>query len=220
MNDFKAALFDLDGTLINTEPCSRWAWKKLFATYGVRLAEDELGTFSGRRGQEVLAERLHRFPGGTVDGLFEEAMSYWDTPDAPSPVPVPGAVELVRKIADASVPAAIVSSARRVDVHNAVGTLGLHGVFTAIVAAEDVAEGKPNPEGVLRACGLLDADPARTIMFEDAPAGIAAAKRAGVACVAVTTTRAGDALTEADRVVEDLHGIEWPPELRVRRGKG
>ncbi|RLK58961.1 HAD family hydrolase [Actinokineospora cianjurensis] len=214
---FKAALFDMDGTLADSEPRSRWAWRKLFRTYGLALDDVELKTFSGRRGQDVLAERTHLFPADTtVDGLFDEAMGYWAVADVPSAVAVPGAPELVRAVHAAGVPAAIVSSGRRADVHGLLAELGLGEFFAVVVAAEDVTEGKPHPEGFLTACTRLGVSAEDVVVFEDAPAGVAAAKAAGAVCVAVTTTRPHEQLAAADLVVADFVGMTWPPSVGAR----
>jgi sugar-phosphatase len=217
---FTAALFDMDGTLADSEPRSRWAWQRLFSTYRLSLEEAELKTFSGRRGQDVLAERIHLFPAdSTVDGLFEEAMRYWAVAEVPRAVAVPGAPDLVRAVHAAGVPAAIVSSGRRADVHGLLAELGLTELFAVIVASEDVTEGKPHPEGFLTACAQLGVSPEDVVVFEDAPAGVAAAKAAGAACVAVTTTRPGHQLAEADLVVGDFTGMTWPPVLDGTRAQ-
>lgn len=81
-----AALFDLDGTLVDTEPRSQAAWRRLFRAHRVELDESLLASFAGRPGKTVLAENLHLFPGEyTVDGLFAEAMSY--ATDVAEPMP-------------------------------------------------------------------------------------------------------------------------------------
>ncbi|MFB0619392.1 hypothetical protein [Streptomyces sp. AGS-58] len=69
----KAALFDLDGTLVATEHRSRAARTRLFTSHGLPCDDALLATFVGRRGQEALADHVHRFPGRTVDELFEES---------------------------------------------------------------------------------------------------------------------------------------------------
>src|ERR671936_2229729 len=87
----KAAVFDLDGTLVNTEPGNRVRWTRLFDTYGAPYDEALIASFAGRRGREVLAELAHLFPGRTVDELFGEVISYDLGPDVLDAVAVPGA---------------------------------------------------------------------------------------------------------------------------------
>jgi HAD superfamily hydrolase (TIGR01509 family) len=207
----RAALFDLDGTLIATEHRSRAAWTRLFHAHGLEVDGALLATFVGRRGQEALADHVHRFPGSTVKELFDEAVGYLDSPDIPPPYPVPGAEVLVKKLHAEGVPMAVVTSGLHEHARALLDHVGGADLFTAAVTAEDVRQGKPHPEGFLAGCAALGVDPAQAVAFEDAPAGVAAAKAAGLACVGLTTTHAAEALAAADLIVPDLAGISWPP---------
>ncbi|MER7028025.1 MULTISPECIES: HAD family hydrolase [Streptomyces] len=206
-----AALFDLDGTLIATEHRSRAAWTRLFHVHGLEVDDALLATFVGRRGQEALADHVHRFPGSTVADLFDEAVGYLNGPDIPPPHPVPGAAALVRSLHEAGVPMAVVTSGLREHAGAMLDHIGGAGLFTTMITAEDVTRGKPHPEGFLAGCEALGVTPGRAVAFEDAPAGIAAAKAAGLSCVALTTTHDAEALHAADLVVPDLSDITWPP---------
>ncbi|MFE6685049.1 HAD family hydrolase [Streptomyces sp. NPDC057743] len=208
---FRAALFDLDGTLIATEHRSRAAWTRLFQTHGLTVDDALLATFVGRRGQEALADHVHRFPGHTVQELFDEAVGYLNGPDIPPPYPVPGAEVLVKKLHADGVPMAVVTSGLREHAGALLTHVGGADLFTAMVTAEDVRRGKPDPEGFLAGCAALGVAPEQAVAFEDAPAGVAAAKAAGLACVALTTTHAAAELAAADLVAADLSGIGWPP---------
>lgn len=207
-----AALFDLDGTLVDTEIRSRTAWTRLFAAHGVPCDAALLATFAGRRGHEVLAERLHTFPpGSTVDALFEQAVSYLAEPGMPAARPVPGAAELVRDLRARGVPAGVVTSALRVDAEAMLDMLGVRDLLDVLVTAEDVHSGKPDPEGYLAGCAALGVAPERVVGFEDAPPGVAAVKAAGMFCVGITTSQPARALAAADLVVADLTEVAWPP---------
>ncbi|GLF97750.1 HAD family hydrolase [Streptomyces yaizuensis] len=208
--EFKAALFDLDGTLVATEHRSRAAWTKLFTTHGLPCDDALLATFVGRRGQEAIADHAHRFPGFTVDQLFEEAVGYLNGPDIPPPLPVPGARELVHALADRGVPIAVVTSGLRAHAEALLETIDAGDRFVTLITAEDVVNGKPHPEGYLAGCLALGVEPQLAVAFEDAPSGVSAAKAAGLACVALTTTVPAAALAHADAVVPDLAGISWP----------
>ncbi|MCP9967288.1 hypothetical protein LUX39_21260 [Actinomadura madurae] len=84
-----AAVFDLDGTLIDTEPRNRVMWSRLFEAHGVPHDEALIASFAGRRGQEVLEDLAHLFPGRTVEELFAQALSYESVPGMPPPRPSP-----------------------------------------------------------------------------------------------------------------------------------
>ncbi|MEV4741112.1 HAD family phosphatase [Streptomyces sp. NPDC049555] len=206
-----AALFDLDGTLVATEHRSRAAWTRLFRTHGLEVDDALLASFVGRRGKEALADHVHRFPGSTVDELFEEAVGYLNGPDIPAAYAVPGAEALVKLLAAEGVPMAVVTSGLREHARELLTLVGGAELFSALITAEDVSRGKPDPEGYLAGCAALGVEPARAVAFEDAPAGVAAAKAAGMACVGITTTHSAAELRAADLVVPDLKEIGWPP---------
>jgi HAD superfamily hydrolase (TIGR01509 family) len=120
--------------------------------------------------------------------------------------PLKGAKELVRALKGAGFRLAIASSTPRQNIAFALEQIGMADVFDALVGAEDVTKGKPDPEVFLTAAKRLGVPPERCIVFEDAIAGVIAAKRGGMKCVAVTTTNPRDALVEAgaDLVVDSL----------------
>ncbi|WP_116026745.1 HAD family hydrolase [Thermomonospora umbrina] len=216
-----AAVFDLDGTLIDTEPRSRALWSRLFDTHGVTYDDALIGSFAGRRGREVLAELLHLFPGRTVDELFDQVMAFQAHPDwpaLPAVEPVPGAVELVRRLHGDGVPLGLVTSGVRPYAEGLLLELGLTGLLDVVVTADDVRNGKPHPEGYLAACSALGVSPARSVAFEDAPAGVAAAKAAGMAVVGVATTVPSELLSSADLVLPNLRDVRWPHVFGAERG--
>ncbi|MFJ9420067.1 HAD family hydrolase [Streptomyces sp. NPDC101227] len=207
----RAALFDLDGTLIATEHRSRAAWTRLFEAHGLVVDDALLATFVGRRGQEALGDHAHRFPGSTVEELFDEAVGYLNGADMPPPYAVPGAGALVERLYADGVPMAVVTSGLREHAGALLDLVGGAHLFAAMITAEDVSRGKPHPEGYLAGCAALGVEPGQAVAFEDAPAGVAAARAAGLACVGITTTHTGAALRAADLVVPDLTAVDWPP---------
>ncbi|GAA4091383.1 HAD family phosphatase [Actinomadura miaoliensis] len=217
----RAAVFDLDGTLVDTEPRNRVMWARLFQAHGAPHDEALIASFAGRRGLEVLSELAHLFPGRTVDELFAQVVSYGAAPDMPPVAPVPGAVELVRALHEAGVPMAVVTSAQRPYAEALLDDLGILELPAATVTAGDVATGKPDPEGFLAAAEMLGVPPADAVAFEDAPAGVAAVKAAGMTCVGVTTTQPARALDGADHLVANLKEVELSPGpvLRVFGGR-
>ncbi|MEU5877353.1 HAD family phosphatase [Spirillospora sp. NPDC047279] len=208
IGDLRAAVFDLDGTLIDTEPRNREMWARMFDANGVPYDEALIASFAGRRGREVLAELAHLFPGRTVEDLFHEVVSYETGPDMPPVQEVPGAVVLVRSLHAAGVPLAVVTSGVRVYAEGLLDGLGIKHLLDVLVTADDVANGKPDPEGFLAACDALGVEPAHALGFEDAPAGVAAVKAAGMTCVGITTTQPAAALAAADRVVSDMTEVD------------
>ncbi|TDD36540.1 HAD family phosphatase [Actinomadura sp. KC06] len=213
-----AAVFDLDGTLIDTEPRSRAQWSRLFDAHGVPHDDALIASFAGRRGLEVLGELAHLFPGRTVEELFEQVVSYQKAPGMPAVAPVAGAVGLVRTLAHHGIPLAVVTSAERSYAEGLLDELGVRGLMDIVVTAGDVVTGKPDPEGYLAAARDLGVPAADAVGFEDTPAGVAAVKSAGMTCVGIATTQPAGALAGADHVVADLKDVDVVPgpALRVR----
>ena len=195
---FSAALFDLDGTLVDTEPRSQAAWARLFRTHGVPHDQRLLASFAGRPGKAVLAEHRHRFPGHTVEELFAEALSYATLPAAP----VTAVVDLLRDLHSSGLPIGVVTSGTADYARAELAAIEVLPLLGVLITADDVALGKPDPEGYLAGCRALGVEPERTVVFEDAPAGVAAAKAAGAYCVALTQTQPAAALAAADEVID------------------
>jgi HAD superfamily hydrolase (TIGR01509 family) len=213
----RAAVFDLDGTLIDTEPRNRVMWSRLFEAHGAPYDDELIASFAGRRGREVLAELTHLFPDHTtVEELFLQAISYENDPDLPPVAPVPGAARLVGALREAGVPLAVVTSGFRPYAEGLLAELGIRELLDHLVTAEDVTVGKPDPEGFLKAADHLGVPPEKVVGFEDAPAGVAAVKAAGMTCVGVTTTQSPQALAQADVVVADLNEVDVSPGPALR----
>ncbi|MET9448969.1 HAD family hydrolase [Streptomyces cinerochromogenes] len=202
----RAALFDLDGTLIDSEPRSRALWRRLFTSHGIECGEDMLDGFSGRRSREVIEEHLARFGRhATADQVREELTALNGEPDLPPVRLVPGAERLLERLRRDEVALAVVTSGGRRYADDHLTRCGIAGHFTTVVSAEDVTHGKPDPEGYLLACRRLGVAPGDAMVFEDSAAGLQAGRRAGARCFAVGRAARTPALYRlAERAVDDL----------------
>ena len=120
---------------------------------------------------------------------------------------MPGAIELIKSLNDNGFKLALASSAPIENIRLVTESLGINDSFHAIVSGHDVTEGKPSPQGFLLAAEKLGIEPERCVVIEDATAGVAASKRAGMQCVAVTNTHPGEKLAEADCIVDSLETV-------------
>ncbi|MEU2337879.1 HAD family phosphatase [Streptomyces sp. NPDC006654] len=202
----RAALFDLDGTLIDSEPRSRALWRRLFAGHGIECGEAMLDGFSGRRSVEVIEEHLARFGRhATADRVRAELTALNGEPGLPPVGLVPGADRLLERLHRDGVALAVVTSGGRTYADDHLTRCGIAGHFTTMVTAEDVTHGKPDPEGYLLACRRLGVAPGEAVVFEDSAAGLQAGRRAGARCFAVgRAARTPGLLRLADHAVEDL----------------
>ncbi len=123
---------------------------------------------------------------------------------------LPGVIELMNSLARNGFSLALASAAPMENVRLLTESLGINRLFQGMVSAEDVAEGKPNPQVFLLAAERLGVKPENCIVIEDAVAGVAAAKRAGMRCLAVTNTHPRASLAEADLIVDTLAEVTAP----------
>jgi beta-phosphoglucomutase len=195
-------IFDFNGTLSHDEPILCEIFRELFAEHGRPLsAQEYFDELAGLSDPEIVRTWLGR-DHPAVDKVIEQRGERYRTRVADGSS-VPDAVrEAVRYAAD-RVPVAVVSGAARAEIGPVLAAAGLDGRIAAIVPAEDVAEGKPSPDGYLRALDLLDAglEARDVVVFEDTEAGVASAKAAGMLCVAVLGTLAPERLSAADEIV-------------------
>jgi beta-phosphoglucomutase len=197
----RAVLWDLDGTLVDSGEMHWWSWRDTLSAVGVPVTYEQFtGTF-GQKNDRILRSWLG--PDATPERIAEIAEAkeseYRRLVSVHGLQPLPGAREWVERLRADGWRQTIASSAPRKNVEVMLAAIGLAGAFDAIVASEDVGKGKPDPEVFLTAAARLGATPERSIVVEDAAAGVEAARRAGIRCIGVN-----DPTLEADVVVASL----------------
>ncbi|NLD38592.1 MAG: HAD family phosphatase [Desulfatiglans sp.] len=206
-NSMLAIIWDMDGTMVDTREAHWLAWKKILADEKYDLTwETFLKTF-GQRNDTILRSLLGvSLPdaeivriGDTKEEAFREVLK------GEGVKLLPGAGQIIDQAETNGWPQAVVSSAPRMNITAILEALNRPDTFTVLICAEDVSQGKPHPEGCITASRKLGVSPKNCIVLEDAPAGLTAARRAGMACVGVLSTH--DHLSNADRVVNTLEEI-------------
>lgn len=186
----RAALIDLDGTLVDSEPANQAAYRSYFMARGWDLEPEVLREFAGRRGAEVFAQLPGPWADEDTTMLVEGVLSHLDH-DAHPLRPLPGAAELVRRLDAAGIAVALVTSAGRVWAEHAVGgVLGVRDHFAALITAETTATGKPDPGPYLAGADALGVAPADAVALEDTVPGLRSALDAGVGLVIGVSTGA------------------------------
>ena len=186
----KAVIFDLDGTLTNSDRVHFQVFKDLFAEYGVELDKKTYKEkVSGRQNEAILADFLPDLP-------KEEAAAFSDKKEAAfrdrakgNLVPLPGLLDLLSQIKEKGLSAAVVTNAPPENAAFMLSTLGLENRFEPVVIGDDLPRGKPDPLPYQTALEKLKITPAEAIVFEDSSAGITAALGAGLHTIGVTTTQ-------------------------------
>ena len=217
----KAAIFDLDGTLMDTEVLwVKGTWQYLQAR-GCNLSYDEiLAIVYGRSWRHVYTEIMQRCPSlGVSMGTMEVELrqQIHTLRQSCGDIIIHSSVALLKRLAQ-DVPVCIVSGSPCADIADAIARMGIGPDLKFFIGAEEYGPGKPDPTCFLMAQQRLGVPAADCVVFEDSAAGVRAAKAAGMVCVGLA--RPGlprQDLSPADLVVADLAAID-PASLDHRCG--
>ncbi|HZT32103.1 MAG TPA: HAD family phosphatase [Bryobacteraceae bacterium] len=186
----RAVLWDLDGTLVDSEEYHWRAWRETMAAQGVSITREQFAASFGRRNASFLPEWLGaRAAAGGVEQVADaKEACYRRLVRAGGIAALPGATAWVERLRREGWRQAIASSAPRLNVDTVLEALGLANCFQSVVAAEDVETGKPDPQVFLLAAARLEVPPERSIVVEDSAAGAEGARRAGMRSIGVSRT--------------------------------
>jgi len=200
----RAVIFDFNGTLSDDEPILCEIFMHLFAEHGKPMsAQEYFDRLVGLSDPEIVRAWLGD-DDPEVEAVIEERTRRYRDAVADGSSVHEHVREAVR-FAASRVPLAICSGAARAEIEPVVDAAGLAACFETIVSSDDVAHGKPDPEGYAKALAALDVDPADSLVVEDTEAGIASARAAGVGrVVALQTTLDPRRLIEADVLIDRL----------------
>ena len=176
----QAAIFDFDGTLVDTMPLHYEAYRRVFAGCGIELSRDDFYGNIGGKASETIPKFLRGRPCPvSVQVLHARKKELVADLLKQEPIPVLQTAMLL-DVFRYRVPMALASSGSREGIDIVLGRLGWQSLFSAIVSGEDAENGKPAPDIFLLAAQRLRVSPGACIVFEDTDEGIAAARRAGM----------------------------------------
>jgi HAD superfamily hydrolase (TIGR01509 family) len=217
----KAIIFDFNGIIADDEPLHLELFQKVLGEEGLPLTKEDyysknyLGMDDRGCIGAVLKAHGRNAAENDIQRLIDRKAHYYKQAIQSHMILFPGAVNFV-KLASQHYPLAIASGALRHEIVMILEHAGIKQYFEAVVSAEDVREGKPNPEGFVKALERLNHTPTRSarnilpdecLVIEDSPFGIAAARTAGMKCLAVTNSYPTERLGEAHQVVKTLEGL-------------
>lgn len=196
-----ALLFDIDGTLADTDRLHLAAFNRVFALWGEHFTPERfkaelqgfantaiaarfLGSEPPERQREIMAEKEQAFRDLAKAGLE----------------PLPGLLALLARAEALGIPCAAVTNAPRANANLILSAIGLDHRFDAVVLGDELAHGKPHPLPYLEGLRLLGADAGRSLAFEDSPSGIRSATAAGIATIGILTSQSEPALRAAGAV--------------------
>ena len=210
-----ALLFDLDGTLIFSDPLHRAVFADVLAPWGVEVTEAVYARhIHGRLNADIFADLA---PDGDAVALGEAKEAEFRRRLGGRADPVSGAPALLDRAAASGIPCAVVTNAPRANAAAMLAAIGLADRFAVVIAEGDAVAAKPDPAPYVLAAARLGVDPAACVVFEDSPAGIRAGLAAGARVVALATSlpaaqlsALGAWLAVADYTDERLAGIIGP----------
>ncbi len=215
----KTILFDLDGTLIDTEPAAAEAVDRCFSTWGIQIEAADATFVTGRTWQSAFDHLFakYRLPVAADQAAQTVLTAYRDSLARHLPI-VPGGAEAVRALA-AEYHLGLVSGSHCSEIFFALDKLGIRSHFDVVYGAEDYPRSKPAPDGYLKALGTLGHDAAECLIFEDSSAGIQSALDAGAWVVAITATNHfAQNLALAHHKIPDLRGVtpDWVRQISAK----
>ncbi|HWW77796.1 MAG TPA: HAD-IA family hydrolase [Pyrinomonadaceae bacterium] len=216
----RAALWDVDGTLIDSREYHWLSWQGALAAENFHITRTQFEKTFGRRNDEILREY---FPSYSAEGIARvgdaKEVAYRALVRERGIELLPGVGRWLDKLKDEGWLQAVASSAPRENLDAIISALGLEDYFAAIAAAEDVTEGKPNPQVFLAAASKLGVGPRSCVVVEDAPAGTEAARRAGMRCVGVLSSHVELTADIVVRTLEELPDDAFDELLGQNRGR-
>ena len=223
----RAVIFDLDGTIVETEPIHFAAFNEVLGAEGIKIESDDyyqrlIGYNDHDCFAAVLREHGETASEDRIVGLTARKTTIYQAMVAERDVVYDGAEKFVRDCAK-RFPLMIATGTLRAEAEAILRSAGLRDLFLDIIAAEDVARGKPEPDGFNLALGrfgfiLRQRDPilpAECLVVEDTPAGIAAAHRAGMKVLAICATAPAASLADADVVRPSMLGLDLDDVLKA-----
>jgi len=199
-------IFDWDGVIIDSSKQHEKGWERLAIEERKTLPTDHFTVGFGRKNEWIIPHLL-KWTDDVSEirrlSLRKEAL-YREVVVEGGLEALPGVAEFLKRLREAGIPSCVGSSTHRENIDAIIGALGFDELFDGIVTAEDVTHGKPHPDVFLKAAAKIGRAPAQCIVFEDAFAGIEAARAGGMKVVGVATTHPASELTMTDRVVARL----------------
>lgn len=201
-----AAIFDMDGTMVNNTPYHLKSWQALFKKHGLGDLQPQkyYTEISGIPIIDTLKGLFADADEATLKSLLKEKEGLYREFYTPYIAPVNGLENLLIELKDAGFKLAIASSATADDIDFVLNHVRVKQYFDVIIDGNRVSKGKPNPQIFLKAAADLNMPPENCVVFEDSIAGIKAANAAQMKVVGITTGQPADKLQPSNLVITDF----------------
>lgn len=219
MEKIDTVIFDLDGTLVDTEPSAAAAIRSCMRDWGIQVETEDANYITGRTWASAFSFLFSKYklPVTPEEAAAQMMTRYREAVEQHLHV-VPGGADAVRSLAK-NYRLGLVSGSGRSEILFALDRLGVTRHFEVILGAEDYPRSKPEPDGYLKALSILGSHPNRGLVFEDSTAGIASARAAGLWVVAITgTNHFKQDISEAHHHIPDLSQVnpQWVQKLSAQ----
>jgi beta-phosphoglucomutase family hydrolase len=211
LSKYKAAIFDMDGTMINNMAYHQKAWQAFLKKHGVTLTEDEFRhKISGKKNDQIFEIVFgKKLSTENLAEYTEEKEQLYRDIYKPDIKEVKGLKNTIDTLRQHGIKLAIATTAPKKNRDFGLHELGLENEFETILGDEHVTNGKPHPEIYLSTAKQLGVTPNECIVFEDTPPGVASGKDAGMTVVGILTSHTPEELERADFAVDDFTHIEF-----------
>ncbi len=207
-NYIQCLLWDLDGVLADTGEFHYQSWNKALSEFGIPFTRTFFQSHFGQNNHSTLAQLLgDDHTPELLDEISDRKEQYFRSLTRGQVQLLPGVRQWLDSFSKLGVKMAIASSAPQENIEVLVDELAIRSYFDALISGH-LLPGKPEPDVFLLAARLMGASPEKCVVIEDSIAGIEAARRAGMKCLAVTTTNSPEALAQADWIVERLDDLD------------
>lgn len=215
----RAFIFDMDGTIVDNMHVHTEAWGKMLAENGVKMnAHDFLVKTAGKTNREILPTVFGEISDERIVELGNRKESLYQEMFLPHRKPVDGLIEFLTEAQNLKIKMAVATAAPVTNVEYILDGLNLRKFFGAVTTAEDVTNGKPDPEFFLKSAEKLGIKPKNCIVFEDAVGGFEGAHRAGMPSIGIATVNSVEEISKLDSVVEaHLNFTELNPQTLIEK---
>lgn len=198
-NLYRGIIFDMDGTLVDSENLHIAAWLQMFQDNNIPISEHDIDDYIGVSDVLICEDIANRFPTlKDARTLLDEKRHYFRSSAQSMVKLIPGVNDGLERLRH--IPKAVATMSSRYEADRSLEYTGIRQFFEGVVTADDVKIHKPDPECYLNACKLINLEPNYCIGIEDSVSGISSSKRAGLFTIGVANTVSIDRLGHADVV--------------------
>lgn len=205
MKKHRAAVFDMDGVIVDSAPLHRRAWQVVLRKHDIPFAEEKFRRFFNARDAAVAPRLIGVMSDEETACLVDEKSVVFQQLIRTEGRPVRGVIEFIEKLQKLQVLTALASLARPEEIDVVLDTVGLRDKLRIVITGEQMMRDKPAPDIFLTAAFRLALPPTEVVVFEDAVSGVEAARASGATTIALTTTYSPGELSHADLVIQDFH---------------